>query len=118
MTVKSDGAEKEIIVDTRPPVILKPPNKGILKDMKVLPITRKYQDVNIIEMSLAERRTGDAECRGWRKNLTMLTTEREDIQPLLCMDWLRECNWAIQKIENTTNTTNQPTTRRLNSRRL
>ena len=32
----------------------------------------------------------------------MLITERQDIKPLLGMDWMREFNWTIRNIQNTT----------------
>ena len=37
----------------------------------------------------------------------MLTTEREDIKPVLGMDWLRDLNRTIRHIEKTTTTTDQ-----------
>ena len=37
----------------------------------------------------------------------MFITEREDIKPLLGMDWLREFNWTIRHIEKTTRITDQ-----------
>ena len=58
-------------------------------------------------MKLAGKITVEAESRGIRKNLTMLITKREDIKPLLDMDWLREINWTLRNIESTTTTTNQ-----------
>ena len=42
-----------------------------------------------------------------RKNISMLVTEREDIKPLLGMDWLREFNWTIRHIKKTTTTSEQ-----------
>ena len=53
------------------------------------------------------RKVTVAESRGTRENLTLLFIEREDIMPLLGMDWLREFNWTIRIVESTTKTRDQ-----------
>ena len=45
MTVKNDGIEKLIIVDTGSSVTTLPPDKKITKDRKFSPITTKNQDI-------------------------------------------------------------------------
>ena len=53
-------------------------------------ITRKYQDVNENEVKFTAKITLESESRGIRKSLSMHITEREDIKPLLGMDWRRK----------------------------
>ena len=83
-------------MDTGSPVTILPPDKEIVKDKGVLPLTRKYQDVHEKECSeFIGKRTVDAKKRRIRKIYIMLSTEQEDIKPLLGMDWLREFSWTI-----------------------
>ena len=86
MVIKIDGTEKEFIIDTGSPVKMIPPEKEILKDPKILPITRKYQDVNKNEVKLTGKITVESKSRGIRNYLPMLVTKREDIKPLLGME--------------------------------
>ena len=101
------GTEKKLIVDTESPVKMLPPDKEMMEDNKIVPITRNYQDVNKNEIEFTGKITVKAESRGIRKTLPMFNTEREEIKPLLGMDWLRELNWMIRHIEKTTTITDQ-----------
>ena len=107
MTVKIGGTEKELIVDMGSPVTIIPPDKEVIKAQKILPITRRYQDLNKNEVKFTGQITVEAEGRGIRKNLPMLITEGEDIKPLIGMDWLREFNWTTGNIESTRTLNNQ-----------
>ena len=74
--------------------------------MKKSPITKKYQDVHKNGVKFVGRITIEAKSRGIKFNLPRLITEREDIKPLLDMDWLRDFNWTLRNSETTTTITN------------
>ena len=100
MTMKNDGTEKQFI-DTGSPVRIIPMDKEVIEGKKILPVIKKYEDVNKNELKFAGKITVEAESKGIRKNLSMLITERED------MHWLREFNWTIGLIEKSTTPTDQ-----------
>ena len=75
--------------------------------MKLLPKTSEYQDVNKNEIKFAKKTRVEVESKGFRQNSPMLITEREDIRPLLGMDWLQKFNWIIRNFQSTTTTTEQ-----------
>ena len=89
MKIKTNETEKEFIVGAGSPATILPRDKEIMKHKKILPITKKYQDVNKKEVKLAAKITVEAEKEEITKKLTMFITERGDIKPLLGMDWLR-----------------------------
>ena len=101
-TKKIDGTKKEFIVDTGSLVKIIPPDKEIIKDINILPATKKYQDANKNEVKIPGKITVEGESKGNRKHLSMFITEREDIKSIFGMDWLREFNWTIRLIEKTT----------------
>ena len=96
-----------IIMDTTLLVKKIPLDKEVMKDRKLLTISRKNQEVDKNELKFARKITVEAESRGIRKYLTMLNTAGENIKPLLGIDWLQKFNWTIRKIENTTTTNHQ-----------
>ena len=51
MAIKIDQTEEEFIKDTISLVTRLPPDKEILEDKRILPITRKYRGVNKIEVN-------------------------------------------------------------------
>ena len=54
---------KKFIEDMGSPNTITPPDKGIIKDNKILPKTKKYQDVNINKVKFAGKITVEAENR-------------------------------------------------------
>ena len=74
--------------------------------MKLSLITTKYQDVHKNGVKFAGRIAIEAKSRGIKFNLPRLITEREDIKPLLDIDWLRDFNWTLRNSETTTTITN------------
>ena len=106
MAVKNDGTEK-MFVDTGPPVITIPPDKEIKTNKKISPQKRKYKDVNENKVKFAGKVTVEAESRGIGENFRMVYINRDDMKPLLGMDWLREFNSMIRNKESTTTTTDE-----------
>ena len=74
---------------------------------KILPVTRKYPDGNKNEVAFTRKITVEAESNRIKKNLSLLITERENIKPLLGMEWQREFNRTIRHIEKSTTPTDQ-----------
>ena len=94
-------------MDTGSLVTIKPPDKEVIDDKKISPITENFSRLIKSEVKLAGKVTVEAESEKVRKNLTMLITEREDIKPLLGMDWLGELNGTTRNIERSTTITDQ-----------
>ena len=71
-------------------------------------MTGKYEDVNQNEVKFLGKITLKAEKKGFKMELSMINVNREDIKPLLGMDWLREFYWTIHSNnESRTNETDQ-----------
>ena len=70
-------------------------------------MNRNYQDVNKIEEKFFGKNSVEADNRGNRTTLKILNTERDVLQPLLGLDWLREFKWAIENIEHAMKKTKQ-----------
>ena len=75
--------------------------------MKISPITKKYQGLDMNDDIFTVKITVETESRRTRKNLKRLNAVREDIKPLLGKDWIREFNLTIRHIEKTTTITDQ-----------
>ena len=70
MTIRFDGTKKKFTIDTESPVTITAPDKGIIKGKKILPVTKKYQNVNKNGVKIAGKITVEAE-NGWiRKKIT------------------------------------------------
>ena len=68
--------EKEFIMYTGSLVTIISPVKEMIKNERISPITKKYQDVDKNEVKFARKIMVEAESRGKKKNLTILITER------------------------------------------
>ena len=90
-------------------VTIIPPDNETIREKKKIPITKNYQDVKEIKVKFTGKTTVEAESEGIRKNFFMLT-EREDIKPLLGMDWPGNFNCTMRHIGKTATLTNQSET--------
>ena len=79
-----------------------------MKDKKELQVTGKYQDVGKNAVNFNGKITMHDKSEGNRKNLSLLTTEREDIKLLLGMDWLRKIRRTIRHIEESLTSNDEP----------
>ena len=61
MTVKTDEKKQKLIVDTGSPVEKKPLDQKISEDKEILPLTRKYQEINRNGVISAGKITVEAE---------------------------------------------------------
>ena len=105
MTVKIDGTEKRVDAGSLVTIMLL--DRETIQHKENLPITRENQEIIKNEVIFAEKITVEAENGGIRKKLPILITEREDIKPLLGMDWLQKSNSTIRNIGSTTNLTDR-----------
>ena len=109
--VKVNGIEKEFIVDTGSPISIMPVDEKILKQTEIQKVKQRYQDVNKIEVKFRGKIPANIEYENNKQKMQILITERNDITPLLGMDWLKKFNLTIGNIR--TEDTNQSEKRRV-----
>ena len=101
--VKVNGIEKEFIVDTGSPISIMPADEQILKKTELQKIKHRYQDVNKNEVRFRGQITTDIEYENNKQKMQILITERNDITPLLGMDWMKKFNLTIRNIRTDEN---------------
>ena len=76
-TIRSNGTEKEFIVDTGSPVTIIKPDKETIKNNKIIPITKKTSSSTKMKLNLlfVGTITVEAEIGGIRGKLNMLITK-------------------------------------------
>ena len=87
--VKVNVIEKEFIVDTGSPISIMPADESILKKTEMQKIKHRYQDVNKNEVKFWGQIPTDIEYENNKQKMQILITERDDITPLLGMDWMK-----------------------------
>ena len=97
-TVKINGTEKEFIIDTGSPISIMPADKTIVKDTEIRKVRHRYHDVNKNEVKFRGKIPVDIEYENNRQKMQLLISERNDITPLLGMDWLKKFKLTIGKI--------------------
>ena len=101
--VKVNGIEKEFIVDTGSPISIMPADEQILKKTELQKIKHRYQDVNKNEVRFRGQIPTDIEYENNKQKMQILITERNDITPLLGMDWMKKFNLTIRNIRTDEN---------------
>ena len=89
-TVKVKGIEKEFIVDTGSPISIMPADENIMKQTEIQKVKHRYQDVNKNEVKFRGKIPADVEYENNKQKMQILITERNDITPLLGMDWMKK----------------------------
>ena len=97
-TLKINGTEKEFIIDTGSPISIMPADKTIMKDTEIQKVRHRYQDVNKNEVKFRGKIPVDIEYENNKQKMHLLITERNDITPLLGMDWLKKFKLTIGNI--------------------
>ena len=97
-TVKVNGIEKEFVVDTGSPISIMPADENIMKQTEIQKIKHRYQDMNKNEVKFRGKRPADVEYENNKQKMQILITERNDITPLLGMDWMKKFNLTIGNI--------------------
>ena len=87
-SVKMNGTEKSFIVDSGSPVPIMPADDNIVKKTKIQNLKHRYQDLNKKGVKFCGQIPVDIEYENNKQNMQILITEKDDITPLLGMDWL------------------------------
>ena len=101
-----NGKKQKLIIDTGSPVTIMPYDQKIHKTKEIKPVKERYQDVNKNEIKFMGKTWVTAEYNGVSTKLPMLITKRNDITPLLGVNWLKQLPITINKI-SLNNETNQ-----------
>ena len=101
-----NGDKQKFIIDTGSPVTIMPYDQKIHKTKEIKPMKERYQDVNKNEIKFMGKTWVTAEYNGVSTKLPMLITKRNDITPLLGVNWLKQLPITINKI-SLNNETNQ-----------
>ena len=96
--VKVNGIEKEFIVDTGSPISIMPVDEKILKQTEIQKVKQRYQDVNKNEVKFRRKVRANIEYENNKQKMQILITKRNDITPLLGMDWMKKFNLTIGDI--------------------
>ena len=97
-TVKINGTEKEFLIDTGSPISILPADKTKMKDTEIQKVRHRYQDVNKNEVKFRGKIPVDIEYENNKQKMQLLITERNNITPLLGMDWLKKFKLTIGNI--------------------
>ena len=98
VVVKINGIEKEFIVDTGSPISIMPVDEKIMKHTEKQKVKQRYQDVNKNEVMFWGKIPANIEYDNNKQKMQILITERNDITPLLGMDWMEKFNLTIGNI--------------------
>ena len=97
-TVKINGTEKKVIIDTGSQISIMPADNTIMKDTEIRKLKHRHQNVNKNEVKFRAKIPVDIEYENNKQKMQLLFTERNDITPLLEMDWLKKFRLAIRNI--------------------
>ena len=75
-----------------------PVDNTIMKDTKIQKVKDRYQDVNKNEVKFRGKIPVDIEYENNKQKIQIIITERNDITPLLGMDWLKKFRPTIGNI--------------------
>ena len=93
-----NGKKQKFIIDPGSPVTIMPYDQKILKTKEIKPMKERYQDINKNEIKFMGKTWVTAEYNGTSTKLPMLITKRNDITPLLGVNWLKQLPITINKI--------------------
>ena len=97
-TVKVNFIEKDFIVDTGSPISIMPVDENIMKRTEIQKVKHRYQNVDKNEVKFRGKIPADIEYENNKQKLEILITERNDITPLLEMDWMKQFKLTIGSI--------------------
>ena len=96
--LKINGKCQNITIDTGSPDTLMQNNPKLHNPKDIHPLKERYQDVNKNEIKFLGRVWANIEYNGETKKLPILITQRDDITPLLGVNWLKQLPITINKI--------------------
>ena len=97
--VKINGTEKEFVIDTGSPISIMSADNTKMKESEIQKVRHRYQDVNKNEVKFRGNIPVDIEYENNKQKMQLLITERNDITPLLGMDWLKKFRLTIGNIQ-------------------
>ena len=96
--VKTNGKYQNFTIDTRSPVRIMP-NKSKLNNQKdIHPLKERYQCVNKNEIKFLEKLRANIEYNRKTTKPPLPITQRDDITPLLGVNWLKQLPITINKV--------------------
>ena len=96
--LKINGKYQNFNIDTSSPVTIMPNNPKLYNTKDIKPLKERYQDVNKMEIKFLGKILADIEYNGKTAKLPILITQRDDITPLLGVNWLKQLPITINKI--------------------
>ena len=97
--VKINGTEKEFVIDTGSPISIMSADNPKMKESEIQKVRHRYQDVNKNEVKFRGNIPVDIEYENNKQKMQLLIPERNDITPLLGMDWLKKFKLTIGNIQ-------------------
>ena len=94
---KNNGKYQNFTIDIGPPVTIMPNNPNLYNQKDMHPLKEKYQDVNTNEIKFLGKISANIEYNGETTKLPILITQRNDITPLLGVNWLKQLSNTINK---------------------
>ena len=95
--LKLNGKFQNFTIDTGSPVTIMRNNPTLYKQKDIQPLQERYQDVNKNEIKLLGKIWVNIEYNGETTKLPQLITQRNDITPLLGVNWLKHLPITINK---------------------
>ena len=77
-------------MDTGSPISIMPADENIMKQTEIQKGKHRYQDENKNEVKFRGKTQADVEYENKKQKMQILITERNDITPLLGMDWMKK----------------------------
>ena len=96
--LKINGKYQNFIIDTGAPVSIMPNNPTLYKQEDIQPLQERYQDVNKNEIKFLGMIWVNIEYNGETTKLSIFITQRNDITPLLGVNWLKHLPISTNKI--------------------
>ena len=78
-----------------------PVDENIMKRTEIQKVKHRYQDVNKNEVKFRRKIPADIEYENSKRKMQILVTERNDITPVLGMDWMKKIKVTIEKNPST-----------------
>ena len=96
--LKSHGKYQNFTIHTGSTVTIMPNNPKLYNQKEIQPLKERYQDVNKNEIKFLWKIRANLEYNGETTKLLILITQRDDIAPLLGVNWLKQLPITITKI--------------------
>ena len=96
--LKINGKYQNFTIDSGSPVTIMPNKPTLYKQKDIQPLQERYQDVNKNEINFLGKIWVDTEYNCETTKLPTLITQRNDITPLLGVNWLKQLPITVNNI--------------------